>query len=478
MGTVLLAWDEALRRRVALKVMEKALLEDTDALKRFEREARAAATIQNRYIAQVYLVGLAEDGLPFLAMEYIDGGSLMDAIRQRRSLTFTEVATLMEQVAEALAAAHRVNIIHRDIKPANIMVTLEGEARVVDFGLAKIFFEDSYRTVEGMVLGTPSYMAPEQGQGRVVDHRADIYSFGATFYHAITGRPPFMADSPVQIMMKHVTAPLVPMRSLNPNVPIEFDEIIGRCMRKDLDERYQDYDALLSDVKRVRLMCFSREGGRVNSATPVGGIAIAPSSLLPPAPRRSSGEAPLPAAPEVAEEKEGGVNLPLIVGVVGLLLLGIVIAVMTSGAEAEAPPEAAPKAKPAIAIWLEQVAKAKPGVEMVERIDGDEEYLSFLATMDILERLRSGLTDFRAEKTEIPASLLEVANESRVVVNFSVDESGNPLDGWGNPLLYESTSGELRSAGIDRAFHTSDDLVQPLEGVPAVPKVYERKAKQ
>ncbi len=170
--------------------MEKRLITDGDAVKRFEREARACAAVQHRNIASVYLVGLTEDGLPFLGMEYVDGGSLMHAIRNKVPLTFSQIARIMEEVAAALQAAHKQNVVHRDIKPANIMLTKTGEAKLVDFGLAKIFFEDSYVTQEGMVLGTPSYMAPEQGRGRPVDHRADIYSFGATFYHLIVGRPP------------------------------------------------------------------------------------------------------------------------------------------------------------------------------------------------------------------------------------------------------------------------------------------------
>jgi serine/threonine protein kinase len=509
MGVVLLAYDEALRRQVALKVMEQKLLTDGDALKRFEREARASAAIQHRNIAQIYLVGLSEDGLPFLAMEYIDGGSLMDAIRQRRALSFTQVAALMEQVASALQAASRLNIIHRDIKPANIMLTRDGEARVVDFGLAKIFFEDSYMTQEGMVLGTPSYMAPEQSQGRVVDHRADIYSLGATFYHLILGRPPYTADSPVQIMMKHVTAPLIPMRSINPTVPIEFDEIIGRCMRKDVDERYQDYESLLFDIKRVRLMCQTREQGAVIGGDGCLNVGSQPtgvgSSILPPppparsTPARSSGMVIPPppgsfgegaATPSVrvrhaagavpleqmnAGEQEAGWTPAKIgmAGAAGLLVLAAIGFALTSG-ESKKETEEKPREANPIAKILDRANQNARAARRGGADAPENEYFSFLDTQDIMSEIRNGIVAWHSLNNEFPASLKELIAANRVVITFDQDDGGNPLDRWGTAIRYDSFTGQLRSAGMDRRFQTGDDLVMPFEGEMVVPAAYER----
>lgn len=489
MGQVYLAMDDALRRPVALKLMDPTLLSDVDAMKRFEREARAAASVQHENIARVYLVGLSEEGRPFLAMEFVDGGSLMDQIRRRTPMTFSTIAHLMEQVVSALAAAKKLNIVHRDIKPANIMLTQSGHAKVVDFGLAKIFFEDSYLTQEGMVLGTPSYMAPEQGQGRVVDHRADIYSVGATFYHLIVGRPPFTADSPVQIMMKHVTAPLVPMRSLRPDVPMEFDEIIGKCMRKDVDERYQDYDSLVSDIQRVRLMCQTREQGSVvgpgaDPSLPGGGGKT--SLSLPPPPRRE-GSAAQTGAPQqvpasapsassgkvtILSEDQGGHhgwgmgNMAAVAGASLVALVAIVFGLQQ--AFAPAPEEEQPADPTAIAIRrLIERAQTNGSDEMTD-------LEAFSLTRNTLRTLQGGVERYRSLHASAPDDLRMIANEENVVVNFLTNEDGWPLDAWGTPLGYSRAGSEIYSCGIDRSPNTEDDIRIGFDGEFTVPDLYNR----
>ncbi|CAN5460540.1 hypothetical protein BH09SUM1_BH09SUM1_24110 [soil metagenome] len=489
MGRVLLAYDEALRRQVALKVMDNGLIADDDALQRFEREARATAAIQHRNIATVYLVGRSDDGAPFLAMEYVDDGSLMDAIRQRRAINFSQASLIMEQVASGLEAAHRQNVIHRDVKPANIMMAKSGDAKVVDFGLAKIFFEDSYVTKEGMVLGTPSYMAPEQSQGRVVDHRADIYAFGATFYHLISGRPPFTGDSNVQIMMKHVTAPLVPMRSINPAVPIEFDDIVGRCMRKDIDERYQSYEALLTDIKRLRLQCMAREqgsligvrtGSRSSGSVPLSGFGGggAPSSMLP-APPQGARRSPdrilqsgttaqmshgaQPYDPQAVEH--GGwtpVRMALTAGAALIIIAGI-----GYGLFGPKPKDRNPdKAATALAMTIKRLNKHG---DMDDAAIAKQEPLR--ETMEILSSLREGLVNSQS-RGDLPKSLSAIADEKHVLVNFKKNGSGLPLDAWGSVIGYSAENGELRSAGVDTKFYNADDIVEPLDGVMNVPPSY------
>lgn len=485
MGLVFLAYDETLRRKVALKVMDKALLSDEDALKRFEREARAAASIQHKNIASIFLVGLSDEGRPFLAMEFVEGGTLLHVIKRREQVPFSQIALWMEQVASALQAASRKNIIHRDIKPANIMLTGDGDVKVVDFGLAKIFFEDSYMTQEGMVLGTPSYMAPEQGQGRVVDRRADIYSVGATFYHLITGRPPFVADSPVQIMMKHVTAPLISMRSINPAVPIEFDEVISKCMRKDVDERYQDYESFLLDIQRVRLQVTSREQGsiiggyesigskpthRTESGLPM------PPSMAAAAPggesRAASGAAK---AVLLAEENGAGTESAwtparLAITVVALLAVLAAAGLAFWRVNKEEPADAAPGDRPgAVTAGLIRSAAERA------RNGGGKEATPFEAyssTVDILRNLRAGIRNFQISEEQLPDSLAEIANEKRVLVNFEVDSSGIPLDGWNTLIGFDPREGTIRSAGQDRRHYSGDDIYLTLEGEEHIPDVY------
>ncbi len=490
MGIVLLGFDEALRRHVAIKVMDKGLLEDGDAIKRFEREARATAAVQHPNIAQVYLVGLADNDLPFLSMEYVDGTSLMEAIRARQPFSFAQVATLMEQVASALGAARKFNIIHRDIKPANIMLTRQGVAKVVDFGLAKIFFEDSYRTQEGMVLGTPSYMAPEQSQGRVVDHRADIYSLGATIYHVLLGRPPFQADSPVQIMMKHVTAPLIPMRSINPNIPIEFDEVIGRCLRKDVDERYQDYDALLDDVKRLRLQWTAREQGsivgnaagssphhdptgRAFPAPPSGAFGASSGPTHQPGLTIQHAAGVTPYDPNsITEDGHHGwtpMRILILSAVAGVVLLAIAIPVVLKFVK---PPEqqsstvastSEPERKPAIAVWIERLSQQQQQRGNEEK-QVNPDYLAYRATLDVLDTLREAVTSYKYDNGEYPQNLTIAAEAGLVLINFEQDSTGAPIDGWGVPFAFDPSNATITSAGVDEQHYTSDDITVSIDG--------------
>lgn len=482
MGLVLLAHDEALRRKVAIKVIGSELTADHDALKRFEREARATATVQHPNIAQIYLVGLSEEGMPFMAMEYIDGGSLRDVIRARRRVALSTVATWMEQVAEGLRAARKANIIHRDVKPGNIMLSAEGVAKIVDFGLAKIFFEDSYRTQEGAVLGTPSYMAPEQSQGRSVDLRADIYAFGATFYHLLAGRPPFEAETPVQIMMKHVTAPLVPIKTLNSSIPVEFDEIIGRCMRKDMDERYQDYESLLFDIKGVRLMMTARERGSIVEGEEGGGPSPGKATTILPSPPSSilkgpaqGAEAPSPGAePSVMDRDSSSLGpIPILLGAgAGLILLIGLFAMFTdSGGAGEG---AAAEARPAISIWLEKAAEQARQRSADNSGEFELDYLAYLATMESLRNLHAALVNFEMEHGEFPARIDQIAREDRALITFDINEAGSPLDGWGSAIRYDRRSRSLRSAGMDRTFHSGADLVITAGGTVDIPAVYTR----
>lgn len=495
MGVVLLGNDETLRRKVAIKIMGTDMLADADAIKRFEREARATASVQHPAIAQIYLVGLSEEGTPFMAMEFLEGGSLRDLIKARKRVSYIVAATWMEQIADALRAAAKVNIIHRDIKPANLMITAKGDVKVVDFGLAKIFFEDSYRTQEGSVLGTPSYMAPEQTQGRSVDFRADIYSVGATIYHLLTGRPPFEGESPVQIMMKHVTAPLVPMKTLVSSVPVEFDDIVSRCMRKDQDERYQDYESLLYDIKQLRLMLLAREQGSLISEVQTGEVSAAgaaaggiPGSTILPSPPssilRSPDRKPRESTPEVElsslskgprsaiDEGASSVGpIPMLLGAAAglILLIGIVTAWTRSGRE-----DAVVENRQTLSIWLEKAAEKARLNRTGGEGEFDLDYLAYLATVESLENLRVGLVNHELSTGEYPRRIQEIAREDRVLISFDTTEDGVPLDGWGVPIRYDNRNHSLISAGLDRTFDTQVDLVMKPVGMDEVPAVYFR----
>ncbi len=469
MGKVLLARDESLNRDVAVKVMDPSLLNDRDAVKRFEREAKASAAIQHPNVAQVYLVGLSDSGQPFLAMEYINGGSLLQYIKDKKELYYSTIAHMMEQVAQGLYFAQKKGIIHRDIKPANLMLTLDETIKIVDFGLAKVLFEDSFRTREGSVLGTPSYMAPEQGQGRIVDYKADIYALGATFYHLIIGRPPFTGDSPVQIMMKHVTAPVVPMRTKNPHVPIEFDEIIGKCLKKDPNDRYDNYLELISDIQRVRLQCLSREKGAVLNET--GEITLIktmatnnPEDLAPPStPLSIPEQSALPsqsAIDHLSNKLSLSQKLSIGLGIAVLVFVFIyTITQMIGGLDEESP---ATTRQDKDLVILEQAAERYRNSSQAELSDRSKAE----ATVAALQSLNEGLNNYQViEDGSLPYRLNEIVDESRVFLNFEYDENRNPFDAWGTLIRYNRPSGTLRSAGADRKFSTNDDLVMSLKGL-------------
>jgi serine/threonine protein kinase len=268
MGAVYRAADKSLNRQVAIKILPEDALNDGEAVNRFEREAKVLAELNHPNIAQVYRIGRM-DGVPFYVMEHIQGRSLAQMLAERGRLAGPSCVRYIVEVAKGLQAAARRGIIHRDIKPANIMITDGGMVKLVDFGIAKAVGDDAFKTSTGQIMGTPTYMSPEQGKGRPVDHRSDIYSLGATFYHLVTGRPPFEADNPLTMMMKHFTEPAPDIKPLNPSVPDSLCNIIYGMMEKNPAERTDDYAQIIVALENA---C-GGEGDRIASceyASPPG----------------------------------------------------------------------------------------------------------------------------------------------------------------------------------------------------------------
>src|SRR6185503_10210190 len=201
MATVYKAYHAAMDRYVAIKVLPQHLARDANFRARFQREARTIARLEHRYILPVHDVG--DDDIPYFVMRYTEGGDLNGLI-DRKALSVARIATIISQVAEALAHAHRQGIIHRDVKPANILISAEGDPLLTDFGIAKIYEETLQLTSDGMMVGTPTYMAPEQLQGQPVDPRTDIYALGVVLYQALTGEPPFIAETPLAVALMHI----------------------------------------------------------------------------------------------------------------------------------------------------------------------------------------------------------------------------------------------------------------------------------
>ena len=217
-------------------------------VERFQREAMLAAQLTHPNIAQVHTIG-SKDEIHYVAMEFIGGGDVSSLLKQKKRIPVDEAAEIVRQSLLGLGSAHAEGIIHRDIKPQNLMLSAHGLVKVSDFGLARAIASDSSLTASGAVLGTPLYMSPEQGEGKPVDGRTDIYSLGASFYHLICGRPPFEGDTPVTVMLKHLTAPVPSPRELDPDIPEEICDIINKMMAKQPDDRYQTCEEVLADLE-------------------------------------------------------------------------------------------------------------------------------------------------------------------------------------------------------------------------------------
>jgi serine/threonine protein kinase/Tol biopolymer transport system component len=269
MGAVYLAHDAGLDRNVALKILPPDLAAKTDRMERFVREAKAAAALNHPNIAHIYEIG-ESDGINFIAMEFVDGETLREVIHARKT-DLRKLLRYMQKVAEGLSKAHLNGIVHRDLKPDNIMVTHDGYAKILDFGLAKLIEPQladpskaggeeqitaimPQQSLPGVVMGTPGYMSPEQAMGNVreIDHRSDIFSFGCILFEVATKQKPFAADNLVKALHRVIYEPAPLLRDLNPAAPADLQRIVRRCLAKDPDDRYQTIKDVAIELRELR----------------------------------------------------------------------------------------------------------------------------------------------------------------------------------------------------------------------------------
>jgi len=266
MGVVYKADDTKLKRMVAIKSISPFILTREEVKIRFLREAQAAAALNHPNICTIFEID-EYDERSFISMEYIEGEALKDKIKTK-PLSIQDALDLAIQVAEGLRHAHEKGIVHRDIKNANIMVNKDGEAKIMDFGLAKLA-DTTVVTKEGTTVGTIAYMSPEQAQGEAVDRRTDIWSLGVVMYELITGQLPFRGDRDQAVVHAILREKSQPLTSLRSGVPLEFERIINKCLDKDPGYRYQSVSELLADLKRLKR---DMERGEV----PIHGAAASP----------------------------------------------------------------------------------------------------------------------------------------------------------------------------------------------------------
>ena len=269
MGEVYLAQDTKLDRKVALKILPNDLAANQDRMRRFVQEAKSAASLSHPNIAQIFEIGEHESTY-FIAMEYVEGVTLREMIHRERS-ELRKLLRYLQHVAEGLAKAHVAGIVHRDLKPDNIMITRDGHAKILDFGLAKLI-EPKLTAVDGadqgdaataimpqhstpgVIMGTVGYMSPEQAQGKTseIDQRSDIFSFGCVLFEAATRKKPFEGDSIVKSLHSLIYEPTPQIKDLNPSAPVELQRIIRRCLAKDPEQRYQSIKEVAIELRELR----------------------------------------------------------------------------------------------------------------------------------------------------------------------------------------------------------------------------------
>jgi eukaryotic-like serine/threonine-protein kinase len=319
MAEVRRAKDLLLSREVAIKQLRVDLASDPTFQERFRREAKSAGALNHPNIVAVYDTGDAADPatgvkVPYIVMELVEGHTLRDLLRTGRQIQPTKALAFAKGVLDALAYSHKAGIVHRDIKPANVMLTPEGEIKVMDFGIARAVADTSATmTQTAAVIGTAQYLSPEQARGETVDARSDIYSAGCLLYELLTGRPPFQGDSPVSVAYQHVRENPVPPSHLDAMITPDMDNIVLKALAKDPADRYQTASAMSADIGRLL-------AGQEVLARPVPVAAAMPASTDATAVMTTA--SPLPALPP-EEEPEPKRRIGLIAFLVALAVVAI-----------------------------------------------------------------------------------------------------------------------------------------------------------
>ena len=333
MAEVYKAFQPALDRFVAIKLMHSFLADDKGFLGRFQREAKAVASLRHPNIVQVFDFDVT-DGVYYMVMEFIDGytlkAELQEVAARNEPLNLDESLRIARDIASALAFAHKRGMVHRDVKPANVMINRDRQVILTDFGIAKILSGPQY-TASGAMIGTPAYMSPEQGLGEPGDARSDIYALGVMLFQMATGQLPYDADTPLAVVLKHVNDPLPIPSRLNPALDAGVERVIFRTMAKNPDDRYQTAAELVEHLDRLRA---GRSIPELPAPTPYKGPTATPpeSTLVARSPEVRTTPPPIPVFP--ARPKTGRPRwlLPLVgIGAAILLLIAAVIVVGLTG---------------------------------------------------------------------------------------------------------------------------------------------------
>jgi len=249
MGRVYKVFDTDIKEKVALKLLKSEIASDRETIERFSNELKYARKISHRNVCRMYDLG-KEAGNYFITMEYVSGEDLKSFIRRSRQLAVGTAVFMAKQVCDGLVEAHRLGVVHRDLKPGNIMIDREGNAKIMDFGIARSISAKGI-TGAGVMIGTPEYMSPEQVEGKDVDQRSDIYSLGVILYEMLTGRVPFEGETPLSVAVRQKTEAAPDPRKSNAQVPEDLSHLILKCLEKDKERRYQNADELRANLEKI-----------------------------------------------------------------------------------------------------------------------------------------------------------------------------------------------------------------------------------
>ncbi|HYX44814.1 MAG TPA: Stk1 family PASTA domain-containing Ser/Thr kinase [Acidimicrobiales bacterium] len=424
MAEVYLAHDQLLDRRVAVKVLFPDLAQDGSFVERFRREARAAAGLNHQNIVSVYDFG-EDDGSYYIVMEYVDGPTLRDIIRSEGPFEPVRAAEVGADVAAALAVAHQHGIIHRDVKPGNVLLA-DSLVKVADFGIARAGDPRESLTMTGAVMGTATYLSPEQAQGNPIDHRSDLYSLGVVLYEMLAGRPPFSGDSPVAIAYRHLSEDALPPSTHNSAVPPALDAAVLRAMAKDPDARYESAAQLRADLLAVAQG--AGEADETVVAAPVVAAAGAGSTQILPPLTEATAVAP-PAVPPYARPPADDVSRRrrrAAIGVAALVLLAVVAALALLADNDDGDRVTVPRV---VGLDVEQARQALDRVDLrsvVEEADRPG------TANQVLEQRPEGQTEtdrtttvtlvIPAPSTTVPTTAPRVTTTRRVTTTVAAEE--------------------------------------------------------
>lgn len=425
MAEVRRAYDTRLGRLVAVKELRTDLAADPTFQARFRREAQSAAGLNHPNIVAVYDTGEEHDpgtglDIPFIVMELVEGQTLRDVLKDGRKILPERALELTRGVLDALSYSHKAGIIHRDIKPANVMLTPQGQVKVMDFGIARAISDvSSSMTQTAAVIGTAQYLSPEQARGETVDARSDIYSAGCLLYELLIGRPPFVGDSPVSVAYQHVREMPVPPSQLDHHISPDIDSVVLTALAKDPADRYQSARAMADDINRLLV------GEEVTAMVPMAAAPAVPE----PAPVVPVPEEEL----EPEEEPRRRRAVPIVIAILALLLIGL----LTAGFFWFNRPQE-PQGPPQVAV---------PNVVGQQRSAAEVEIVNARLVPQVRETEGPDDTTVGTVTRQNPATgLLDVGKSVELFVNIGPKKVALPNDLVGKPV--DEVSSRLSDLGF------------------------------